>query len=153
MPTSGNSVARTIIELLIAKDDLEPLPDEESSDSSLSDGTAGKSRDKRDMTYRACACEREPFDHIAELCFMSNGYLLQAPVGQRPSLLRQIRPDITVFAAWETADDRIRETWLALFSVFGCLKYFDVNPERPVINFLFRGPSVALRPFALAVSL
>lgn len=107
-PDTGNSIARTIIELLIAKDThLEPLSDAESSDSSQLDNMSVQSTGwQRDLTYRPCACEREPFEHISEICFMSYGYLLQGPLtGRKPSFLRLIHPDITIFAAWEAAED------------------------------------------------
>lgn len=96
-----------------------------------------------------CTCLRLPFDYIGEIFFLAKGHIIPSQIA-RPSI-RQVHPDIRIFASWNK-HDRVSGTLLSLFRLFDFMNLPDIDPLRNGCNVLIRAPSIALGPFASAVS-
>ncbi|KAJ9112748.1 hypothetical protein QFC20_002073 [Naganishia adeliensis] len=141
VPSPGSRLAATLFDLIFAKgDNPEPFSDVDSLDYPESGSNVPVASEKTRQEIQPivlCTCQRLPFDHIGEICFMPNGFLLQGSgTGRLPSMIRQVHSDIKIFAGWNAADDRIQETLHSVFRVFGSLNYHDVNRARSLPTLL-----------------
>lgn len=107
-----------------------------------------KQEDKQEEDAR-CTWLRV-FDYIGEICFLPKGHII--PTSRPHSFLRQLHPDIRIFASWNRNVGRIAGTLLSLLRLFGFMNYSDVDPRRNGCNVIIRVPSVALVPISKMVS-